>query len=244
MFTLSLAFAASATSAQDLKPLFNGKNLDGWIKRGGHAKYEIVDGVIVGTTVPGSPNTFLSPPKDYADFILEYESKVDPRLNAGVQIRSHAFAEDTTVFTLRDGKLSRKTGKAGRIHGYQVEMDPSDRAWAAGIYDEARHGWIADLSRNEKARQAFQRDDWNHFRVEAIGDHIRTWINGVPAADLRDPADQSGFIGFQVHSFKGDTPATVRWRNIKLADLGAHEWRPLWDGKSLDGWKLHGGGKV
>ena len=243
----TLAFAACVVTtsiAAELKPLFDGKSLDGWIKRGGTAKYEVVDGAIVGTTVAGSPNTFLSPPKNYGDFILEYESWVDSRLNAGVQIRSHQFKEDTTVFTLRDGKLSRRRGKAGHIYGYQVEMDPSDRAWSAGIYDESRHGWIADLSKNEKARKAFKKDDWNHFRIEAVGDRIRTWINGVAAADLRDSADLSGFIGFQVHSFKGGKPATVKWRNIRLADLGSHEWKPLWDGQSLAGWKLHGGGKV
>lgn len=233
-----------SSTAAEMEPLFDGKSLDGWVKRGGTAEYEVVGGTIVGTTVQGSPNTFLSPPQEYGDFILEYESWVDSRLNAGVQIRSHQFKEDTTVFTLRDGKLSKKLRKVGDIYGYQVEMDPSDRAWSAGIYDESRHGWIADLSNNEKARKAFKMDDWNHFRIEAIGDQIRTWINGVPAANLRDSADLSGFIGFQVHSFKGGRPAKVKWRNIQLADLGRHDWKPLWNGRSLDGWKLHGGGVV
>jgi len=157
------AAGAPGAAAAELEPLFDGRGLDNWIKRGGTATYEVIDGAIVGTTFAGSPNTFLCPPTEYGDFILEYESWVDSRLNAGVQIRSHQFAQDATVFTLRDGKLSRKRQKAGHIYGYQVEMDPSDRAWSAGIYDESRHGWIADLSRNEKARKAFKKDDWNEW---------------------------------------------------------------------------------
>ncbi|MFT4587890.1 MAG: hypothetical protein ACI9VS_000863 [Candidatus Binatia bacterium] len=244
VFSLTIAFAVSSVGAQELKPLIGEGGVAAWVKRGGNADYNFSDGTLVGTTVPGSPNTFLCPPQDYGDFVLEYESKIDSRLNAGVQVRSHQFTEDAEVFTLRDGKLSRRKKKAGTIYGYQIEMDPSDRAWSAGIYDESRHGWIADLSQNEKAQNAFRKDDWNQFRVEARGDRIRTWINGVAAADLRDSADLSGFIGFQVHSFRGKTPATVRWRNIRLADFGSHNWSRLWDGETMNGWKLLGGGKA
>ncbi|MBU6180677.1 MAG: DUF1080 domain-containing protein, partial [Verrucomicrobia bacterium] len=73
--------------------LFNGKNLDGWIQRGGEAKYTVEDGVIVGTTVPKTPNSFLCTDKNYANFILEVEFKVDPTLNCGVQIRSNSLPD-------------------------------------------------------------------------------------------------------------------------------------------------------
>ena len=111
----------------EFKPLFDGKTLDGWIQRGGHARYSVEDGCIVGRTVPKTPNSFLCTGRDYDDFVLEYEFKVDPRLNSGVQIRSE----------------SRLDYMNGRVHGYQVEIDPDmDRArlWTAGIYDEARAG--------------------------------------------------------------------------------------------------------
>ena len=101
--------------------LFNGKNLDGWVQRGGgKAKYRAEDGQIVGTTVPNTANSFLCTDKDYGDFILELEFKVDPGLNSGVQIRSHCFDEHD------DGRGGGKTIKipAGRVHGYQVEIDP------------------------------------------------------------------------------------------------------------------------
>ena len=99
-------------------------------------------------------------------------------------------------------------------------------------------GWLNDLSKNEAARKAFKPGKWNHIRVEAIGDHIRTWLNGVPAADLRDAMTLSGFIGLQVHGIgnKRDGPYEVRWRNLRIVDLGRHEWCPLFNGKDLDGW--------
>ena len=74
-------------------PLFDGKTLDGWKVNGGTASYKVEDGAIVGTTVEGSPNTFLCK-GDYKDFVLELEVKCDPRLNSGVQVRSHVYEKD------------------------------------------------------------------------------------------------------------------------------------------------------
>lgn len=185
-------------------PLFDGITLDGWIKRGGNAAYTVEDGAIVGRTAPNQPNTFLCTELDHADFILTLEFKVDDDLNSGIQFRS----------------ASRADYQNGRVHGYQVEIDPSDRAWTGGIYDEGRRGWLADLSGNQAAREAFKHGDWNALRIEAVGDHIRTWINGVPAADLRDSMEDAGFIALQVHGV-GDRvePLEVRWRNIQLRPI-------------------------
>lgn len=185
------------------KALFDGKTLNGWVQRGGKARYHVEDGAIVGTTVQHTPNSFLCTRKTYGNFILELEFKVDPSLNSGVQIRSQSLREY----------------KNGRVHGYQVEIDPSERAWSGGIYDEARRGWLNDLKNNEAARKAFKNGQWNHFRIEAIGDSIKTWVNGVPAADLVDSMTPTGFIALQVHSTQSEKPLHVRWRNIRIQDL-------------------------
>ena len=50
------------------------------------------------------------------------------------------------------------------------------------------------LEDNEAARKAFKQDEWNTFRVECRGDSIKTWINGVPAADLKDDMTPEGLI--------------------------------------------------
>lgn len=203
-----LAWATSAVSAEEpgqWVDLFDGTTLEGWVQRGGVAKYTVEDGAIVGTTVPETPNSFLCTEKDYANFILELEFKVDPTLNCGVQIRSQSLPDY----------------KNGQVHGYQVEIDPADRGWSGGIYDEGRRGWLNDLSGNAAARYAFRQNDWNHYRVEAVGDRIRTFVNGVPAADLQDDMTASGFIGLQVHGIgKREETLQVLYRKIRIQDLG------------------------
>lgn len=207
---------AAADREEGWTPLFDGKSLDGWVQHGGKAKYRVEDGVIVGSSVPNTPNSFLCTKKDYKDFILELEFKVDPTLNSGVQIRSQVFDEPKTI------EVKGKTIKvpAGRVHGYQVEIDPSARAWTAGIYDEGRRGWLDDHNDNEAARKAFKANDWNRLRVECRGPSIKTWLNDVPAADLEDDLTPAGFIGLQVHGVGNrKEPLEVRWRNLRIKEL-------------------------
>lgn len=212
----------SQISAQDSEwtSLFDGKSLNGWTQKGGKAKYEIQNGVIVGKTVPNTPNSFLCTEKMYGDFELEVEFKVHRELNCGIQIRSNSLPQY----------------KNGRVHGYQVEIDPSDRAWSGGIYDEARRGWLNSLKNNNTARYAFKQDDWNKYQVLAVGDRIRTWINGVPAADLVDGMTAKGFIALQVHGVgKREDELTISWKNIRLREnppgLESSNDSPRFEGK-------------
>lgn len=115
---------------------FQRENLKGWKKLNGKAEYKIVDGAIVGVSKMGTPNTFLATTKNYGDFILEFDFKIDDGLNSGVQLRSE----------------SKKDYKKGRVHGYQFEIDPSKRAWSGGIYDEARRNWLYPLTLNPSAK--------------------------------------------------------------------------------------------
>lgn len=251
MAAIALSFSAQA----QWEPLFNGKNLKGWKKINGAADYKVENGAIVGISKVNTPNTFLRTDKEYGDFILEMLFKVDDGLNSGVQFRS----------------LSTPEYQNGRVHGYQYEIDPSPRAWSGGIYDEARLGWLYPLTTNSAAREAFKPNAWNKLRIEAIGDHIRTWINGVPASDLLDAQTHDGFIALQVHdigSNKDNEGKTVSWKDIRIMTSGleyevspesdilqvnaipntisareAEEgWALLWDGKTTDGWKSHKGG--
>lgn len=240
--------SVNADASSPWTPLFDGKTLNNWEQRGGSAEYKVEDGVIVGTTKLNTGNSFLCTKQFYSDFILEVDFKVDPQLNSGVQIRSNSFPEY----------------QAGRVHGYQVEIDPSDLAYSGGIYDEARRGWLNTPEGNVPAQKAFKSGQWNHFRIEAIGDSIRTWINGVPAANLYDTRTRNGFIALQVHSIgkdKAKEGIEVRWRNIRIIDdaapgfatptplpvqsmdnkLGnveeAEGFKFLFDGKTTTGWR-------
>lgn len=224
---ISVALLINVTSYADddgFTPLFDGKTLHGWIQHGGTAKYDVVDGTIVGTSVPKTGNSFLCTEKMYGDFELHVEYKVDPLLNSGIQIRSHVYKEDKEVVTKNTkGEEKKRTIAAGRVHGYQVEIDPSDRAWSGGIYDEGRRGWLNDLAGNKPAQKAFKQNEWNHYRIVCRGDSIKTWINGVAAADLQDGLTASGFIALQVHGV-GAHPEKVgkqvTWRNVKIKELG------------------------
>ncbi len=191
--------------------LIKGNSLDGWVQRGGKANYRVDNGEIVGSSVPNTPNSFLCTTRNFGDFVLEYDFKVDPKLNSGVQIRSNSVPGYHN----------------GVVHGYQVEIDPSERAWTAGIYDESRRNkFLTDPAVNEAARKVFKQNDWNHVRVEARGDSIKTWLNGVPAVDLHDSLTRSGFIGLQVHGTNETTPLEVRWRNIRIQDYGIPGEKP------------------
>lgn len=207
--------------------LFDGETLDGWVQRGGKAVYEVKDGMIVGTTVAATPNSFLCTAKDYGDFVLELELKGDIGLNSGIMFRAQCSPEAYTDEGVdADGKSWQRGIAANRVHGYQMEIDhDKGRRWSGGVYDEARRGWLFKLGGDDKqsAREAFKFGDWNHYRIEARGDSLKTFVNGVLASDLVDSADAAGFIGLQVHSIykPTDVGLQIRWRNIRIQELAA-----------------------
>ena len=153
----------STVGAEELKPIFDGQTLEGWVARGG-AIFEVEDGVIVGRTGKGG-HGWLCTKKIYGDFILELEIKIESG-NSGVQIRSHINDKDVMV-------------------GYQIEVDRSARAWSGGLYEQGRRKWLQNLADNEPARQAFKPDEWNKYRIVCIGDSIKSWVNGVRSHRLR-----------------------------------------------------------
>jgi len=249
-FILFFLILSGFANAQDgWVNLFNGKDLTGWKQLNGEAKYEVVDGVIVGTTVLNTPNSFLCTEKNYSDFVFEVELLVEENMNSGIQFRSESKPEFNN----------------GRVHGYQCEVDPSARAWSGGIYDEARRGWLYPLELNPKAQSALKMNEWNKYRIECIGNSIKTWLNDISCAEVIDDMTPTGFIALQVHSIGRDETKVghqIKWRNIRiktenlksspcegiyvvnllpnnLSDAEKEQgFQLLFDGKSLDNWKV------
>ncbi|MCX6856466.1 MAG: DUF1080 domain-containing protein [Verrucomicrobia bacterium] len=210
--------AASLQAADEMVSLFDGKTLAGWEQHSGTAEYRVQDGVIVGKTVPNTGNSFLCTAKKYSDFILELEFKVDPSMNSGVQFRSNYYTQETEV----ENAGKKKKFPADRVHGYQFEIDPSPRSYTGGIYDEGRRGWLFDLKNNEAARKAFKQGEWNQIRIECRGDSLKTFINGVAAADIKDSVTAEGVIALQVHGIGKNQAAVgkeVMWKNIRIQEL-------------------------
>ncbi len=184
--------------------MIDSDSLESWTQYG-DAVYRMEGSTLVGSEGPKRKQSFLISEELFGDFEFEVEVELVREGNSGIQFRSNIL-------------------KKGRFAGYQAEIDPSDRSWSAGIYDEGRRGWINDLSKNDAARAAFKKEGRNLYRIVAEGPHLQTWLNGVPAADLLDAADLTGHFGFQVHG--GDDDIELHWHQPKIIRKGLHGWTP------------------
>ncbi len=214
ILAVAVLLLSTATFAQKndapWKSLFNGVNLDEWKMVGDKGEAFAEDGeILIRQTANTKNHTFLTSVEKYSDFILEVDFKMDPPgFSTAVLIRGveEASTTDATV---------------SQINGYQIKIDNTPRNWTGGIFDfnEKTLKWLYDLSNNEPARQAFKLTDWNTFRIEAIGNTMKVWINGVPSANLMNNKYTNGYIALKIHSLGAatkDQDVFVRFKNIRI----------------------------
>ncbi|MEZ0539380.1 3-keto-disaccharide hydrolase [Fibrella arboris] len=240
---LAISFVAQGQTTLSTKKwtsLFDGKSLKGWKQVAGTATYAVEEGVIVGRTVAQSPNTFLITDQEYGDFVLELDVKIeDLGSNSGIQFRSQYDPAG------RDGK--------GRVFGYQYELDPSPRKWTGGIYDEGRRDWLYPMGLNPSGQNSYKHNEFNQVRIECVGNQLRTWVNGTPAAYVVDNLDARGVIALQVHAISSADKVgkKIYWKNIRIkgADKPSTDFpkagyvvntnpNTLTDFEKQNGWKL------
>lgn len=204
------ANAEEPSPDQGWQSLFDGKTLDGWEFRGkagdSAPTFDVEDGAIVGRTrIPKNPTAFVATKKQFKDFELVFECKVDKDLNSGVQVRSTP---------------------QGSVTGAQVEIE-NDSIRTGYIFGQGMGMWLSeDLPKGGKT--VFKTNEWNQFRVLVKGQNIKTWINGQPVADsTHEKIAPEGVIALQVHGHprgkqleKGaDEILSVAWKNIKVREI-------------------------
>ena len=205
-----LAFVSTMASGQPSsiwEKLFNGKNLDGWAVIERPANVKIQDScMVLHMTAHTSRHSFIRTNKKYKDFILEVDFKRDSIIDSGILFRSHTTPD--TAFSA--------------LFGYMVKVDPSPtRLWTGGVFLDFGNGinWLHSLENDDRARHAEKPGRWNRLRIEAIGNHIKIWVNGIPTVNMIDDKYQEGFIAFKIHFLMGEEEKEklqIAYKNVKI----------------------------
>jgi hypothetical protein len=187
---------ATAQESKGFRPLFNGKDLTGWVTPDDKSLFTVEDGEIVGRTgeIPIKKNEFLVTDKSYGDFVLKVKVKIRNG-NSGIQIRS-------------------KRAPDGAVSGPQADV--ADGYWGL-LYEERGRG-ILERYPEDKANALVKRGDWNDFVITAKGSHLTIDFNGTRIIDREDSEfAKEGIIALQLHVWK--EPMEVRFKDIEIQEL-------------------------
>lgn len=210
LFLVALTLAACASprdpaapASEGWRPLFDGATLAGWSNPYGWGEAWVEDGEI---RLRADEKFFLVTDSTYRDFVFEGEILMpEGEANSGFMFRAHAEPD--------------------RVYGYQAEVDPSDRAWSGGLYDEGRRGWLHPDREDSASVAAFtaggtpyRHGAWNRYRIHAEGDSLKIYVNDVLTTAYRDAEDREGVLGLQHHGEEGQV---YRFRNLRVRTLDA-----------------------
>ncbi len=193
-----LLLTGGSTQAADakFKPIFNGKNLDGWEPTPG-GKWEVKNGVIIGTSPKSEPrHGILLTKKRFKDFVVKAKFRV---------------LHGDSGFYFRVDRV--KSGVS--VHGFQVEIDETDET--GGLYETGGRGWVHQPTAAVAKKRAYKKGEWTDLELTAKGGDITVEINGVVSTKLtNDKSRREGHIGLQLH---GGQVMHVEYKDIKLRAL-------------------------
>jgi hypothetical protein len=195
IFSALLLFACSLiVSAQKFTKIFNQKDLSGWTVHGTE-KWYVDNGELICESGPDKGYGYLTTDKTYKNFILELDFKLEANGNSGVFIRSSV--------------------EGTKVSGWQVEVAPPDHH-TGGIYESYGRGWI--IQPDPEKEKVLKGTEWNHMKIQVIGDEVTTWLNGVQMVYLKDQkiGEGNGSVALQIHDGGG---IKVRWKDIKIKEL-------------------------
>lgn len=205
LFVMSLA-ASVAADEPGFVPIFNGKDLSGWTIRGRYRPGYVVENGLLVCPADGGGNLFTK--RQYSNFILRFEFRMEEASNNGIGIR--APYEGDAAYTGMEIQILDHDAPV-----YQGKLRPAQ--YHGSIYDvvPAKTGYLKKTG------------EWNEEEIVADGRHIKVTLNGAVIVDanldnVTDPevlkkhpglARTTGHIGLLGHHSR------VEFRNLRVKEL-------------------------
>ena len=186
--------SSSGINSVTKKSLFNGEDLTGWTIHGTE-KWYVEDGDLICESGPDKEYGYLSTNEKFKNFDLTLDFLQEAEGNSGVFFRSSI--------------------EGVKISGWQVEVAPPNDD-TGGIYESYGRGWLVEIP--DEKEHILKMGEWNTLRIKAVGDNVKTWLNGEDMVDFTDEkiGEGYGFIALQIHSGGG---IKIRWKNIEIVEL-------------------------
>ncbi len=188
------------------RELWDGESLSPWRPLGAADPFIARPPVLIGNWTGGREDAVLVHQASVGDGEVVIEFRLDGKdLNAGILVGKPAEGPQ---------------GK--RWQGIQIECDGSQRQWTGALFDMTNQRWLQTLEKNPAARAAFQASQWNELRVRWDKERIQTWINGVPAADLKSNTLVGDLqIALQIHPTGASRQGQWHVRLFRFRPLGS-----------------------
>jgi len=224
LLLLSIACTKQNKVVEPWETLFNGTDMTGWKIIGDKGNVWIEDSAFVAHCIFDTlQHTFICTEEKYDDYIFEAEARVQGPLHTG--------------FIIRASEVPINNGSNTTLSGYQVKIDPTERRWTGGIFDEVNGvTWYYPLTGHEKAQAAFKYGEWNKYRIEAIGDSIKIWVNGTPTCNLVHSKYNKGYIAIKVHWLRiaEEEKYLMRYKNMRIITKDPEKYKKPMDYPVID----------